>query len=400
MKILIPILFLFLVACPDPPEETICGQGMILSGDTCTCVPNAHPSDDGSSCECDSLYHWDEDLYECVLDTTSYDITWEFDTLGIYWSTIHDVAIVSQDDIWAVGWITFPDPDSSSDGTGEESFNAAHWNGSEWEFLHLGAMSGTGTIGTHTEIFSVFNVDNDNLWMFTSGGSYIHFDGTDWSTDIVPERIGQVHEIWGNHSDNLYFVGSNGTITHYDGSSFTLIESNTDIRLYDVRGSEDGQYVVTVGIGDFGITKVIQLVDNQAILLFDNDSIDYSELSGFKAVDVWGHTAYIATFYGLLTYDFETGDTTWVNLNDLLHDFLYIWRIEVNAPNDIFIAGDGGRMMHYNGYRWIKDFRIRSSFQIDGHIPGIGGIDYKDGMIVSAGTVGGVHAYIARGYRN
>ena len=399
MRIIVLVLMAVItISCPDPPEETICGQGMVLQSDTCACIPNSHPVDDGESCECDTLYHWNSDYTECIMDTTTYNIIWEFDTLGNYRSIIHDVAILNQNDIWAVGWITYPDPDSSWDGSGEENFNAAHWNGSEWEFLHLMAMDGTGTIWGTREIFSVFNVDNDNLWMFTNGGSYIHFDGTDWSTDIVPENIGQVYELWGNHSDNMYFVGSNGTITHYDGSSFTLIKSNTDMRLYDVRGSEDGQYVVTVGLGS-NDSQVLQLINNEAQLLFDSNSSQYSEMSAYKAVDVWGHTAYIATFYGMLTYDFETGETTWVNLNDVLKDFLYIWKIEVNAPNDIFIGGDGGRMMHFNGYRWIKDFRIGSSFSIGGHIPGTMGIDYNDGMIVSAGTVGGVHAFIARGYR-
>lgn len=398
MKFILPILLLLVISCPDPPEETFCGQGMILQADTCACIPNSHPIDDGESCECDSLYHWNDDLTECILDTTTYDITWEFDTLGIYFSIINDVAIIDQNNIWAVGWITFPDPDSSWDGDGTETFNAAHWNGDQWEFLHLDAMSAIG-ISSHAEIYAVFSLDDNNLWMFTNGGSYIHYDGADWTTEDVSARVGSINAIWGNEPNNVYFVGSNGTITHYDGNSFTLIESDTEISFEDVRGSADGEYVITVGLGR-DTTKALQLIDNEIVVLFNYDYSERNEWRSLKAVDIWNHTAYIATFNGLLAYDFTTGDTSFVSLNDLFNDDLYIWKIEANAPNDIFIAEDGGRLLHYNGKNWTLDPAVRFAFSYNGFGVNTKGLDYKDNMIVYAGSAfGGEHAFIARGYR-
>jgi len=390
-------LLILLFACPGPPEETICGQGMILQNDTCTCIPNAHPSEDGESCECDTLYHWNDDLEECILDTTTYNIDWVFDTLGIYPSWINDVSIISQNDIWAVGKITYPDPDSSWNGTGKESFNAAHWDGDEWSYHHLDAVDAWGNVSAFGEIYSIFSFSENNIWMFTSRGSYIHYDGHEWTTEYVPERRGSIKSIWGSSQDNLYFVGRNGNITHYDGNRFTLIESGTDIHLLSVGGSLDAQYVMCVGIDSDG-SIALQLTNGDVRTIFDNSSSNYSETSGYKAVGLWDHIAYIATFHGLLTYDFETGDTTWVNLNDLINNFLYIWKIDVYAPNDIFIAGDGGHMLHYNGQHWTYDASVKTAFSNNGYSANVRNLDVKDNVVVMAGSAfGGEHAFIARG---
>ncbi|MDA3870889.1 MAG: hypothetical protein PF551_00880 [Candidatus Marinimicrobia bacterium] len=38
-----------------------------------------------------------------TMDTTSHDFTWTIDTLGIYGSSLRDVAIIDENNIWVVG---------------------------------------------------------------------------------------------------------------------------------------------------------------------------------------------------------------------------------------------------------------------------------------------------------
>jgi len=72
-----------------------------------------------------------------TLPTTSHDFIWEIDTLGNYGSYLKDAWIVNENNIWVVGYIRVDDPDSSFDGTGQETFNAARWDGEKWNLMRI-----------------------------------------------------------------------------------------------------------------------------------------------------------------------------------------------------------------------------------------------------------------------
>ena len=72
-----------------------------------------------------------------TLDTTSNDFTWTIDTLGSYGSYFNDVAIIDENNIWVVGNIVVPDPDSSFNGTGWKEYNAARWDGEQWNLKQI-----------------------------------------------------------------------------------------------------------------------------------------------------------------------------------------------------------------------------------------------------------------------
>jgi hypothetical protein len=68
-------------------------------------------------------------------DTSRHDIaSWESFQLGIYGSWVNDIAIISPDNIWAVGDFCIPDSASFTN-IGNANYNAAHWDGNEWEFF-------------------------------------------------------------------------------------------------------------------------------------------------------------------------------------------------------------------------------------------------------------------------
>lgn len=65
-----------------------------------------------------------------TLDTTSHNFTWRVDTLGYYLSIVRDVAIVNENNIWAVG--AFYKKHADRDSTVADRYNAAHWDGKAW----------------------------------------------------------------------------------------------------------------------------------------------------------------------------------------------------------------------------------------------------------------------------
>ena len=108
-------------------------------------------------------------------DTTSHNFIWQIDTLGLYGSYLNDVWIVDENNIWVVGEINISDPDSSWNGTGRETFNAARWNGTEWEYIHIrgSLMNDTGPL------YSIWYFDDNDIWV--SSGCPEHWDGTKWT---------------------------------------------------------------------------------------------------------------------------------------------------------------------------------------------------------------------------
>ena len=112
---LILIFILIHLACPKPPSDNIdCGT---------------HQVEVNGNCECEEGYHWNEDQTKCLMDTTSHNFTWVIDTLGDYGSYLNDVAIIDENNIWVVGNIE----------TDSGEYNAAHWDGIDWDFLGLGS---------------------------------------------------------------------------------------------------------------------------------------------------------------------------------------------------------------------------------------------------------------------
>ena len=77
-----------------------------------------------------------------TLPTTSSNFTWKTYTFGNFQygsSDFNDVAIINENDIWAVGEIhTADDTDSSGHYVGP--YNAVHWDGQKWELKRISVM--------------------------------------------------------------------------------------------------------------------------------------------------------------------------------------------------------------------------------------------------------------------
>ncbi|MCF7797952.1 MAG: hypothetical protein K9N11_07945, partial [Lentisphaeria bacterium] len=174
-----------------------------------------------------------------TLDTTSHDFTWTIDTLGDYGSYFNDVAIIDENNIWAVGMVK----------TDSGDFNAARWEGQEWEVLRIAPG---GFFGPITAIWA--NSGND-IW-FGKWGLAFHFDGASF-TRFDPGNstfpgMPSINTIWGSSPEDVWFVGNGGSIVHYDGSGFQRLESGTEVDLKDITGTPDGDHVFVSGWNQSG----------------------------------------------------------------------------------------------------------------------------------------------------
>ena len=70
-------------------------------------------------------------------DTTSHSFTWqtfEFGDDGASPSSLKDVAIINDSDIWAVGSVYLNDSTGQPD---YNAYNAIHWDGNKWNIKRL-----------------------------------------------------------------------------------------------------------------------------------------------------------------------------------------------------------------------------------------------------------------------
>ena len=173
-----------------------------------------------------------------TMDTTSHNFTWQTFTFGQHSSSVlYDVAIINENNIWAVGEIYLKDSLGNPD---PNAYNAVHWDGSEWELKKI-TVDFRGSLIT-PPLTGVFTFSGTDIWFV--GSLPIHGDGISWQmydlrTTVDPNLL--LMKTWGTNSNDIYFVGLDGNIAHYSGASggWQKIESGTDLNIYDIWGIDD-----------------------------------------------------------------------------------------------------------------------------------------------------------------
>ncbi len=289
-----------------------------------------------------------------TLDTTSHDFTWETFTFGGVngSSYLRDVAIINENDIWAVGEIHTED---DFDSLGHyQPYNAVHWNGQEWElrralFLYQGNLM-------FSSIHSILAFSSDDIW-FEAG---IHWNGENFET--IPFNVefnSHVNAMWGTSSSDFYVVGNNGNIAHYDGSSWEKIESGTELpfgTIYGDYNEEKGEYEIIVN----AFTPMSE--PNRVIKYYHLNNGRLTEIDPEYTFPPSGHSWFISGrryyFAGSRTLTAANAPKDWEEIN--FSPPFYSDACGTNF-NDVFLVGNYGRVVHYNGVTW-KDYGCPVSF--------------------------------------
>ncbi len=181
------------------------------------------------------------------LDTTSHDFVWDFDTVGVAFSLIKSIAVVSPTDYWVTGQFFRYDslgrPDSRPVG------NVAHWNGKTW------TMHGFNSSGHQSwyEMDDAFARGPDNVWV--CGGSPFQWNGAKWITHGYEGFYfgSGIIETWVS-ADAKYacVVGLDRSCAYYraDDPYFRKVQIPHQGDCLDVTGLEDGTMYVAAGCKD------------------------------------------------------------------------------------------------------------------------------------------------------
>ena len=296
-----------------------------------------------------------------TMDTTSHNFTWQTWTFGGQAGscTLYDVAIINENNIWAVGEIYIAD----SSQNGYTMYNAVHWNGSNWEIKRVPYYYQGQPF--YNPFQSIFAFSANDIWF--CGNGVIHWDGNQYNPVPVPTNVWgsyQMNKIWGTSSNNLYVVGNNGNIAHYQNGQWSRIESGTDISLVDIVGTTDDNIFIS-GSDVNNVKGLILKKSGSGFETFVNSHIVTSkeifhpDLFG-SLPSIWldeKNTLYAA---GNLLYQYRFGK--WDYVHSLPENYIggnpgvfyrgYIADVKGVKSNDMWIAGDRNTLRHFNGVSW------------------------------------------------
>lgn len=293
------------------------------------------------------------ELSVTTLDTTSHNFTWQTFEFGQHSSSIlYDVAIIDENNIWAVGEIYLNDSIGNPDNS---AYNAVHWDGQNWNLIRLNMFSTCNPIN-YPPLKAVLPFSENNI-VFTSGGSIGWFNGIDIRTDCTlrPLLTGSINKLWGSNANDFYAVGNNGNIARYNGTSWTKIESGTSVNLLEIWGTIDGSTIWACGYtDDYGTSALIRIMNNLSEKIYEGSSNNQSNghyvgpMSG-----VWLDNKYIVFLMTGAGIYIQKSSNEFLLEKEIVKFNHGSYGIDGTGPNNIFACGDEF-VGHWNGNSYVE----------------------------------------------
>ncbi len=278
-----------------------------------------------------------------TLDTTSGNFTWQKYTFGAGGINIlRDVAIINENDIWAVGEIS-------------SNYNAVHWDGEKWELKRIKFYTICGQEDkTPYPASSIFIFDKNEIWIAMDGDQIAIIKNNVQVATICLSFSFSIRKLWGRSSKDVYAVGDNGNIVHYDGTNWEKIESGTNLDIIDIWGDKNpftGKTEIICGASN----QIPRLESDVFRIKSDKTTEEMSQIGlGQSYAPVYFKAGIRYYLVGDGLYEKTYKDTAkWVNLNfnrKITSNFMEA--IRGDGLNDIIVVGAFGEVIHYNGITW------------------------------------------------
>ena len=299
-----------------------------------------------------------------TMDTTSHNWHFEIDTLGVTASTLYDVAIISDSNVWAVGELFLNDTVTGH--LDPILYNLATWNGHQWNIQRVLlpiCPSGTG----YAPLRAIFAFGENDIWM-TDGGKMLHWNGQTFRGDCSMNHLlqGGLNKIWG-YGSSIYAVGNAGTIIYSPnrGATWQRVESGTTVKLTDIWGTPNSFELWASGFDErIGASIVLRLENGTWHTVWDRlapPRPPYIYTSYVSSVWSSGRGEFVAVggrFYR----------NSLLNINIVRNEYIYrsdgssylfqldnfAYRVRGSERNDVFLAGDDAMVWHWNGTTWLR----------------------------------------------
>ncbi|MDP3150718.1 MAG: glucosyl transferase [Ignavibacteria bacterium] len=313
-----------------------------------------------------------------TMDTTSHNFTWQTFAFGEQGSsTLYDVAIIDENNIWAVGEIYMNDSLGKPD---PNAYNAAHWDGQKWELKRIYTFSSCNPVD-YAPLKAIWAFSDTNI-VVTSGGSIGWYNGKTNKPDCSIRSLltGAINKMWGTSSSDLYAVGNGGNIAHYDGKSWQKIESGTTLNINDIWGDFNQRTqkweILTVASNFLtGLEKEILQIINNIVTKIPTSA----QMWPLKTVWFVPNKQYYVAGSGIYQKRSLT-DYLWKNEALDITTFS-TYSLRGNDVNDVIGVGAYGDVVHFNGVSWKNDY----TDPVFNNQPYLASVSIKNNLVVTVG---------------
>ncbi len=321
-------------------------------------------------------------------DTTSHAIAWSVDTIGYGYSYIHDVAIIDDNNIWAVGSFYLRDSLGNLD---SNFYNVLRWDGSRWNPQRLYVnFQGSQFIRPG---LAVFGFASDDVWLAADAPG--RWDGSSLqNVNVGTGEWSEVVKMWGRSSSDFYTVGFSGKVFHFDGVSFQPVATGVQSRFTDVFGTTERVYISSVNYDNQIQPSGIFSLDSSGFHYLFPSPADNSEFQSLQhSFGIWASPA--GTLWAVGDhYVFKpqmSRSPVWGGSGNG-----WLLCIRGLSDSDVWAAGVNGLVVHYNGASWmVYPGTNVAAASVEYHALAV-----KGSIVVLGGwTVGPNHAIVALGRR-
>jgi len=171
--------------------------------------------------------------------------------------------------------------------------------------------------------------------------------------------------MWGTSNDDLYLVGDSGLIMHYDGSAWQRMESGTTINLHNIWGTSANDIWVAGHCGF--ISRCADQANNGDGILLHYDGSTWTTIAHTTIANnpplnqldgalsaLWSsqQLLYVSSGPGVYRRSLKSGVGWTQPWYKIALPVGFSFGMHGLADNDLFIVGDGGSILHWNGATW------------------------------------------------
>ena len=214
-----------------------------------------------------------------------------------------------------------------------------YYDGQNWSVM---------SSGTTISLKGIWGSASDNVYAVGNDGVILHFNGTDW-TLMESGTSEWLNGIWGSSPNDIFAVGRNGTIVYYDGQSWSATGGASDLCLTAVWGTAGSDQVYVSGWQAFAVG-----IAGFTVFRYQNGDWNNPErLSGSGRL-LAGWSGNESGFYAVgglgLVIRSESNFEEYQDISpDTSNELNGVWG---SGPNNLFVVGDGGIFLHYDGTTW------------------------------------------------
>jgi hypothetical protein len=188
------------------------------------------------------------------------------------------------------------------------------------------------TSNTSNDLLAMDGRAANDIYAVGANGTIAHYDGGNWSVTQIGTQ--ELHDVWANPTGDVWAVG-NTTVLRFDGiwQAMTPLPPST-AELGVIWGSSDDDVYVTAW--------------NGGLYHWDGKAWSLVDLGLATVLGVWGSSAndVIVTGWGRILH---FNGSTWQS-EDVSEHLLF--RLHGTGPNNVFAAGEGSFIAHYDGGQW------------------------------------------------